>query len=149
LQRARRIQERASKVGFDWTDSKSVWKKVREEIEEFEFELGADSGVRDPESEKMISPTPDPGSRTPLTPSSLPDLKTEEFGDLLFSLVNLARHEGLDPEQALRAATQKFERRFRRVEAEVEATTRPMQSFSLEELDAIWDRIKKEVHPQL
>ncbi|HWF44825.1 MAG TPA: nucleoside triphosphate pyrophosphohydrolase [Candidatus Kapabacteria bacterium] len=118
LQRAGRIQERASKVGFDWTDSKSVWKKVREEIEEFEAELG-----------------------------KIEHRKEEEFGDLLFSLVNLARHEGLDPEQALRAATQKFERRFRRVEAEVEATNRPMQSFSLEELDAIWDRIKKEVHP--
>jgi len=153
LQRAGRIQERASKVGFDWTDSKSVWKKVREEIEEFEFELEADPGIRVPGSEKMISTssdseprTPEPGRRTPSNPSSLPDLKTEEFGDLLFSLVNLARHEGLDPEQALHAATQKFERRFRRVEAEVEATARPMHSFSLEELDAIWDRIKKEVH---
>jgi MazG family protein len=123
LQRAARIQERASKVGFDWTDSHSVWKKVREEIEEFEEELGASAG-------------------TGANISKTDDRKHEEFGDLLFSLVNLARHEKLDPEQALRDATKKFDRRFRRVESEVEATGRPMESFTLGELDAMWDRVK-------
>jgi MazG family protein len=111
LQRAARIQEKASKVGFDWTEQKSVWKKVREEIEEFEAET-------------------DPVNRK------------DEFGDVLFSLVNIARHEGIEPEGALREATQKFERRFRQVEKRVEATGRPMNSFSLEELDAIWDEVK-------
>ena len=124
LQRATRIQERASKVGFDWTDSHSVWKKVREEIEEFEAELGASVGAHAGAAGKTDH------------------RKHEEFGDLLFSLVNLARHEKLDAEQALRDATQKFSRRFRQVESEVEATTRPMESFTLEELDAIWDRVK-------
>ena len=115
LQRAARIQEKASKVGFDWQNPESVWKKVREEIEEFEQER--------------------------ITHENL-DRRTDEFGDILFSLVNLSRHEKIDAEAACREATQKFERRFRRVEAEVEASGRPFQSFSLEELDAIWDRIK-------
>jgi len=114
LQKAQRTQERAAKVGFDWPDSKSVWEKVREEVFEFEDELAK------------------PDNR-----------KEEEFGDLLFSLVNLARHEKMDPEHALREATRKFERRFRLVEAEVEASGRPMASFTLAELDAIWDRVKK------
>ena len=111
LQRSTRIQEKASKVGFDWQDTTSVWKKVREEIEEFEAES-------------------DPANRD------------EEFGDLLFALVNVSRHEKIDAETSLRNATKKFERRFRQVEKEVEASGRPMQEFTLNELDAIWDRVK-------
>jgi tetrapyrrole methylase family protein / MazG family protein len=112
LQRATRIQEKASKVGFDWTDSTSVWKKVREEIGEFETEH-------------------DPARRE------------EEFGDLLFALVNVSRHEKLDAETTLRNATKKFERRFREVEKQVESSGKPMQEFTLEELDSIWDEVKK------
>jgi MazG family protein len=112
LQRSTRIQEKASKVGFDWQDTSSVWKKVREEIEEFETE-------------------------------SDPARREEEFGDLLFSLVNVSRHEKIDAETALRHATKKFERRFRQVEKSVEGSGRPMQEFTLEELDAIWDEVKK------
>ena len=115
LQRAARIQEKASKVGFDWTEKKSVWKKVREEIAEFEAET---SLVR----------------------------RTEEFGDLLFALVNIARHEGIEPEGTLREATEKFERRFRQVEKMAEATGRPMKSFTLEELDSFWDQVKLQDH---
>ncbi len=123
LQRSSRLQEKAAKVGFDWPDSKGVWKKIREEIVEFEFEL-------------QKQPTVGRGFQ----PNILP--KEEEFGDLLFSLVNLARHEGIDAEGALRGAAQKFASRFRKVEAGVEASGRPFSDFSLEELDAIWDRIK-------
>jgi MazG family protein len=154
LQRAARIQDRASKVGFDWTDSHSVWEKVREEVFEFEAELGrAGSGSRVPGtggSGNTLVPIPnsrilEPGPRTtkPDTRNPIPDPKTDEFGDLLFSLVNLARHEKLDPEHALRESTAKFERRFRQVEQRVEASGRPMDSFSLAELDAIWDEVKK------
>lgn len=112
LQRATRIQEKASKVGFDWSEKSSVWKKVREEIEEYESEQD-------------------------------PIKRQEEFGDLLFALVNAARHEHLDAETTLRQATKKFERRFRDVEKKVEATGRAMNSFSLEELDAVWDEVKR------
>jgi uncharacterized protein YabN with tetrapyrrole methylase and pyrophosphatase domain len=89
-----------------------VWKKVREEIEEFETES-------------------DPAKRQ------------EEFGDLLFALVNVSRHEKIDAETALREATKKFERRFRQVEQTVESSGRPMSEFTLEELDAIWDEVKR------
>jgi MazG family protein len=123
LQRAQRIQERAGKVGFDWPNSEGVWKKIREEVEELEEVLNSPSFSR--RGQGVVSP------------------KEEEFGDLLFSLVNFARHEGLDAEGALREATQKFDRRFRDVEAEVEASGKPMQEFTLEELDAIWDRVKE------
>lgn len=116
LQRATRIQEKASKVGFDWTESKSVWKKVREELNEFEAE--------------------------PITKENI-ERRKDEFGDILFSLVNLSRHEGLDSEGSLRQATDKFERRFRQVEKEVESTGRPFNTFSLEELDAIWEKVKR------
>jgi MazG family protein len=125
LQRAARIQERASKVGFDWTDSKSVWKKVREEVFEFEAELEGIGRVG-----RSFQPD---ASR-----------KTDEFGDILFSLVNLARHENIDPEAALRESTNKFDRRFRKVEAKVEASGKPFADFTLPELDAIWDRVKKD-----
>lgn len=77
-----------------------------------------------------------------VSPAMVNPAKEEEFGDLLFSLVNLARHEKMDPEHALREATRKFERRFRMVESDVEASGRPMASFTLAELDAIWDRVK-------
>ena len=132
LQRAARIQERASKVGFDWTDSKSVWKKVREEVFEFEAELNSSSSsINSPSSERG-------GGR------GVESRKTDEFGDILFSLVNLARHEKIDPEAALREATNKFDRRFRKVEAEVEASPKPFAEFTLPELDAIWDQVKKD-----
>lgn len=112
LQRATRIQEKASKVGFDWTERASVWKKVREEIQEFEQEAD-------------------------------PKKREEEFGDLLFALVNVSRHEKIDAETALRHATKKFERRFREVEKVVESSDRPMTEFSLQELDEIWDHVKR------
>ncbi|HZK76782.1 MAG TPA: nucleoside triphosphate pyrophosphohydrolase [Candidatus Kapabacteria bacterium] len=129
LQRAQRIQERAEKVGFDWPNSEGVWKKIREEVLELEEELNS------PSSERGV------GKDRPRS-AGVVSSKEDEFGDLLFSLVNLARHEGFDAEGALREATQKFDRRFRGIEAEVEASGKPMQDFSLEELDAIWDRIK-------
>ncbi|HEY3875531.1 MAG TPA: nucleoside triphosphate pyrophosphohydrolase [Candidatus Kapabacteria bacterium] len=131
LQRSARLQERAAKVGFDWPDSGStngapegVWKKIREEVLELENELNWDS--RSATRHQSVSP------------------KEEEFGDLLFSLVNLARHEKMDAEGALRFAAEKFTRRFQSIEREVEASGRPFSDYTLEELDAIWDRVKKE-----
>jgi MazG family protein len=123
LQKSARLQEKAAKVGFDWPNSEGVWKKVREEIAEFEAEL---------QNEPRVGRSSHPDHSS----------KEEEFGDLLFSLVNLSRHEGIDAEGALRFAAQKFSNRFRKVEAEVEASGRPFSDFTLEELDAIWDRIK-------
>jgi hypothetical protein len=82
--------------------------------------------------------------RPDFPPDSQQARKTEEFGDLPLSLVNLARHERIEPEAALREATKKFDRRFRKVEAQVEASEKPFSEFTLDELDAIWDKVKSQ-----
>jgi len=112
LQRAARIQEKASKVGFDWDNTESVIEKVREEFEEFI------SAQNDTERE-------------------------EEFGDLLFSLVNFSRHQKIEAERALRLATIKFDARFRQVEKLVEASGKPWQDYTLDELDQFWNEAKQ------
>jgi MazG family protein len=112
LQRAARIQEKASKVGFDWDNKESVIEKVREEFEEFI------TATNDTERE-------------------------EEFGDLLFSLVNFSRHQKIEAERSLRSATIKFDKRFRQVEQLVEASGKPWSDYTLEELDQFWDKAKE------
>jgi MazG family protein len=110
LSRAQELSRRAAKVGFDWKDSKPVLEKVKEEIGEFEA----------------------------TTHGSLE--AEEEFGDILFALVNLARHKGINAETALTRANTKFETRFKQVEKM--ANNRP-QDFTLEELDKFWNDAKK------
>ena len=107
------LQRRAARVGFDWPQVAPVYAKVHEEIAELQAVPAADTAARH-----------------------------EELGDLLFSVVNLARHVGVDAETALRAANAKFERRFRAVEAEVEGRGGRLQDSTLEELDACWERAK-------
>lgn len=116
LQRAERVQEKASKVGFDWPDSTGVWEKVHEEVGE--FSEAAQSG----ESQEAIE---------------------EEFGDLLFSLVNVARFMKILPEEALQRTTSKFIRRFRHVEQRVREEGKEMKETDLETMDAFWDEAKK------
>lgn len=115
LQRAGRIQEKASKVGFDWKNPEQVLEKVREELHEFLQE-------------------------------SDPVRMEDEFGDLLFSLVNFSRHVKIEPETALRNATAKFERRFRDVERKVESSSNDWNHYSLEDLDILWSESKKNAH---
>ena len=108
LQRAAKIQNRAAKVGFDWETAGAVLPKVREEIAELERAMAGDGDV------------------------------AAELGDVLFSVINLARHLGLDPELALRSATSNFEDRFRRMEVEG-----PLDGLGLDELNRRWDAAKK------
>jgi len=108
---AKTIQERVSKVGFDWDSHQGPLEKVKEELAEIE---------REKEKEAVI----------------------EEFGDLLFACVNLARHLSVDPEDALRAANSKFIGRFRRVQDELKKRGSSLGKASLQEMDAIWDEIK-------
>jgi MazG family protein len=112
---AYRLQERAAGVGFDWPDAKGPLAKVKEEIKEVERETGA-------------------GSR---------DKVEEELGDLLFAVVNLARKLGVEPRQALERANAKFTRRFEQVEALAGERGLEMGRASLEELDKLWDEVKK------
>lgn len=116
LSRAAKIQRRAARVGFDWPDSAGARAKLDEELSELD-DLGA-SGSQ----ERVI----------------------EEFGDVLFSMVNVARHLGVEPEGALRRATAKFERRFRRVEQLARERYGEIGSASPARLDELWERAKAE-----
>ena len=113
LVKATRIQEKVKGIGFEWDNAKDVWAKVKEEIEEFEVELAKDSYQ-----------------------------KEEEFGDLLFSLVNYARFINLSPESALSKTNQKFITRFQLMENLIKDDKHQIQSMSLSEMDEYWDKAK-------
>ena len=116
LTRAVKLQNRAARVGFDWPSTEGVLDKILEESRELV------------EARDRLSATE----------------QAEEFGDLMFVMANLARHLGIDPEAALRAANQKFTRRFSRIEDVLaEAGRTPAQS-DLAEMDALWNRAKTE-----
>jgi len=115
LQRAFRIGERASRVGFDWKKPEDVFSKLEEEIGEVKEALSSDDRER---------------------------LK-EEIGDLLFTVANLSRKMGVNPEEALRAALDKFEDRFKALEKEVEKRGLSWEELTIEELDRIWEELKE------
>ena len=121
LLRAQRVQEKASRVGFDWQEISGPLQKVSEEFEELRREW-------------------DPA---PSTPAEISRCK-EELGDLLFALVNVARFQKLSPEDALRQAVDKFEGRFRALEQRLQAQGRQLEECSLEEMDRIWKEVKEE-----
>ena len=114
LTRAMELQRKASTVGFDWNDPRAVLHKIREEADEIEAAL--DKG----DAEELAS----------------------ETGDLLFALVNLARHVGADPEAALRGTNAKFERRFAYIERALAAKGRSLEDASLTEMDDLWNEAK-------
>jgi MazG family protein len=116
LLRAEKVQKKAARVGFDWSETAPVVAKIREELAEVEAELTA--GVN---AERI----------------------EEEMGDLLFSVVNLARKLKIDGETALQRATDKFARRFRQVEALARERGIALEKLTLAELDALWDEVKK------
>lgn len=127
LARAFDAQADAAALGFDWPDAQGPIACVREEADEVaELLLAADAG-------------PDRGSRTGVD-AALQD----EVGDLLFAAVNLARAAGVGPRTALAQATEKFERRFRRVRELARARGLAMPGTSLERLDRLWDEAKAE-----
>jgi MazG family protein len=115
LLRALRIQEKASKVGFDWKKKRDVWKKVVEEIDEL-------TGAERLKKQDRIK---------------------EEFGDLLFALVNYSRFIGVNPEFALNGSTNKFSRRFYHIEEELQRRGKRIEKVSMKEMDEIWDESKR------
>ncbi len=115
LTRAQKLTTKAAKVGFDWPDAAQVIDKIHEELEE--VKEASSSGDR--------------------------DRIEDEIGDLLFSVTNLARHYGIDPESALRRTNAKFERRFGSVELALKHQGRDLQEASLEEMEELWVQAKK------
>lgn len=115
LSRAEKIQKRAARVGFDWSDAAPVWDKLNEEINE---------------AQEAVANNDAPATE-------------DEIGDLLFTVVNLARHLSVDPELALRRSTLKFERRFKQVEKLAADGERTMNDMKLAELDALWGKAKQ------
>ncbi len=117
LTRAVKLQKRAARVGFDWPDILPVLDKIEEEISELKQEIH--DGMK-------------------------PDRITDELGDLLFVLANLARHLDADPEAALRHGNAKFTRRFRAIEARFASAGREMAEADLDELEDAWQAVKRD-----
>lgn len=116
LNRAVRLQAKAGTVGFDWNDPLAVIAKIREELDEIEAEI--------------VTPSPDPARQS------------DELGDVLFAVANLARHLDLDPETALRGTNDKFRRRFAHIEARLAETGRTPADATLDEMEALWVEAK-------
>jgi ATP diphosphatase len=116
LSRAAKLQKRAAQVGFDWPEALPVVDKVREELDEV-LEAMAENDAA---------------------------AVADEIGDLLFVVVNLARHLKVDPETALRSANGKFDRRFRFIEQALRETGRPIEDCTLEDMDALWGEAKRQ-----
>jgi tetrapyrrole methylase family protein / MazG family protein len=116
LSKAYHLQKKAAKVGFDWSTIEEIWEKVKEELREFEEEIGPHSDNR---------------------------LLMKEFGDLLFALVNVGRHYNIEPEEALISTNKKFYDRFHYIEKKAAETQKELQHMSLEEMDKYWDEAKK------
>lgn len=115
LHRAFRLQEKASKVGFDWQEKESVWEKVKEEINEFEDVSKSDNDAK----------------------------IEEELGDLLFSIVNYTRFMGINPENALRVTNEKFIKRFTYIEKKLAESGIKITDSNLEQMDKLWEESKK------
>ena len=116
LVKAYRIQDKVANVGFDWQNKEDVWDKVKEEIAEFEAEVKAGSDER----------------------------MTEEFGDLLFALINAARLYKIKPDNALEQTNLKFIQRFNYIETRAKELGRELKDMSLDEMEALWQEAKKQ-----
>lgn len=114
LLRAYNIQKKAAKVGFDWDNVEDIWLKIQEELREFEIE----------------------------TKNNNMELASKELGDVLFSVVNLARYYKIDPEIALQGTNKKFQQRFAYIETELRKSGKTFDEVELKELDIIWEKSK-------
>ncbi|XQY91979.1 nucleoside triphosphate pyrophosphohydrolase [Metabacillus sp. HB246100] len=116
LSKAFHLQKKAAKVGFDWPTVEGAWAKVKEEISEFEEELSTNH------SQQKIM---------------------QEFGDILFALINVGRYYKVEPEEALTSTNHKFYRRFSYIEQMAEKAEKVLKEMSLEEMDELWNQAKK------
>jgi len=122
LEKAYKLQKKAAKAGFDWQNSEDIWNKIEEELSELQ--------------EARAAPGADASNRT--------DALEEEFGDLLFTVINASRLYGIDPSIALHRANEKFSRRFRHVEARMKEEHLTMSPEHMKEMDTFWNEAKRE-----
>ncbi len=115
LVKANRIQDKVSGVGFDWEKPEQVWEKVEEELEEFKIEVAKNDA----------------------------DAMENEFGDVLFSLVNYARFKNINPENALERTNKKFTKRFQYLETKAKMLNKDLKDMTLAEMDVFWEAAKK------
>ena len=120
LVKAMRIQEKARGVGFDWEKKEQVWEKVEEEMHEFKAEFNIEN-QQEVDKEKAMN----------------------EFGDLMFSLINYSRFLDINPEEALERTNKKFIKRFQYLESESKADGKSIADMSLEEMDVYWEKAKQ------
>lgn len=116
LSKANKLQKKAAKTGFDWSNVQDIWDKVHEEMKEFSSEISE----AEQSSKKM----------------------KEEFGDLLFALVNIGRFYKIEPEEALAMTNAKFYRRFTHIEQSAKRMGKDLESMTLEEMDELWNEAK-------
>lgn len=124
--KAMRLQEKAKQVGFEWENKEQVWEKVEEEIGELRSAIGNWQSAHEDDSKEKHSKV------------------EEEFGDVVFSLVNYARFLQVDAENALEVTNKKFIRRFSKMEEQVMQDGKDLTDMTLTEMDAIWNSIKKQ-----
>jgi XTP/dITP diphosphohydrolase len=126
--KAMRLQEKAKQVGFEWDNKEQVWEKVEEEIGELKFAINSLQSAKENDKKEEIN--------------KLSGDVEDELGDVFFSLVNFARFLQLDAENALERTNKKFIDRFTKMETEALKGGKYLHDLSLEEMDAIWNRIK-------
>ena len=119
LVKANRIQEKVHGIGFDWKDKHDIWEKIQEEIDELS------DAMKNSHSKESVNHKIE-----------------EEFGDLIFSIINAARLYGIEPENALERTNLKFMNRFNYMEAEAEKRGTPIRELSLAEMDRLWEKAK-------
>jgi XTP/dITP diphosphohydrolase len=120
-----RLQEKAKQVGFEWENKEQVWEKVEEEISELRSAISTWQSATDKDLKMQHRKV------------------EEEFGDVIFSLINYARFLRVDAENALEVTNKKFTQRFTQMEDEVIKNGKNLADMSLPEMDTIWNRIKK------
>lgn len=128
--KAYRIQDKVANVGFDWEKREDVWEKVKEEIAEFEQEVRKND---------TTSAAPNANADKPLN-----DGMTEEFGDLLFAMINAARLYKIKPDNALEQTNLKFIKRFNYIETRAREMGRELKDMSIDEMEALWQEAKKQ-----
>ncbi|MDY6426820.1 MAG: nucleoside triphosphate pyrophosphohydrolase [Bacteroidales bacterium] len=129
LVKAYRIQDKARSAGFDWKNKEDVWDKVKEEVSEVEAEIRSKTALKEQEAD-------------PVQQQAIQERIEEEFGDLMFSIINAARLYKINPDNALERTNQKFIKRFNYLESKAKEQGKNVNELTFEEMNTLWDEAK-------